>query len=125
MFGTVTEWYYRWLAGIRPIAEKPGFEEFVLAPTTPAGLNSVNCTYNSPFGEIVSNWKKEESGTCVFEISIPAGTRANVTIPMEPAQKIQIKRKEGSIEPDKIEGLQSGKFQLGEGEYVIIANRIK
>ncbi|NQU52665.1 MAG: family 78 glycoside hydrolase catalytic domain, partial [Bacteroidetes bacterium] len=29
MFGTVTEWFYRWLAGIQPDPENPGFKEFI------------------------------------------------------------------------------------------------
>ena len=28
MFGVVTEWYYRWLGGIRPDPKHPGFKEF-------------------------------------------------------------------------------------------------
>jgi alpha-L-rhamnosidase len=51
MFGTVTEWYYRWLGGIRPDPKNPGFKEFILTPTTPEGLEFVNCTYHSPQGK--------------------------------------------------------------------------
>ena len=29
MFGTVTEWFYRWLAGIRPDPKNPGFKKFI------------------------------------------------------------------------------------------------
>lgn len=119
MFGTVTEWYYRWLAGIRPIPEKPGFEEFVLAPSTPEGLDSVNCTYFSPYGKIVSNWKKEKTGTVQYEMAIPAGSVANVILLLNQSQKIHIEKKDGNIEPDKIESLQTGKFKLGDGEYLV------
>ncbi|MBK7438313.1 MAG: hypothetical protein IPI77_16310 [Saprospiraceae bacterium] len=38
MFGTVTEWYYRWLGGIRPDPESPGFKGFTLAPSIPKRL---------------------------------------------------------------------------------------
>ncbi len=120
MFGTVTEWYYRWLAGIRPLPEKPGFEEFVLAPATPEGLDFVNCTYNSPYGAIVSNWKKEESGACVYEMIIPEGSSAKVILPMESTQKIQIKKNENTVEPKEIAGLDKGKFNLEAGEYKIL-----
>lgn len=119
MFGTVTEWYYRWLGGIRPIAEKPGFEEFVLAPSTPKGLNSVNCTYSSPYGEIVSNWKKEQNGDCRYELTIPTGSKARVTLPVEAAQKIQIEKIDATVDPSNIEGLETGKFELSEGKYLI------
>ena len=119
MFGTVTEWYYRWLAGIRPDPENPGFKEFTLAPSTPEGLESVNCTYHSPFGPIISNWKKMQEGHYQYEMSIPEGSTANVVLPLMPSNKIEIKRKQGNIETERIKGLQTGRFQLSEGDYLI------
>jgi alpha-L-rhamnosidase len=41
MFGSVSEWFYRWLGGIRPDAEYPGFERFTIAPVMPEGLEYV------------------------------------------------------------------------------------
>lgn len=125
MFGTVTEWYYRWLGGIRPIPEKPGFQEFVLAPSMPDGLNSANCTYVSPYGKIVSNWKKTDDGACVYEMTIPTGTSANVTLPMEAGQKIQIEKDDGAIDLASIEGLQTGSFHLEAGVYSISLNSVQ
>jgi alpha-L-rhamnosidase len=119
MFGTVTEWYYRWLGGIRPDPKEPGFKTFVLAPFTPDGLEFVNATYHSPFGAIISNWKKGPSGSYEYEMTIPAGSTAKVSLPIGPSQKIEIKNKEGTVDPDKIEGLETGQFILGEGEYSI------
>lgn len=119
MFGTVTEWYYRWLGGIRPDLENPGFKEFVLAPSTPEGLEFVNCTYHSPFGKIESNWKKESTGSYLYEMTIPKGSMAKVILPLTQSQKIEIKKNLETIEPEKIEGLQTGQFKLGEGDYLI------
>jgi alpha-L-rhamnosidase len=119
MFGTITEWYYRWLGGIRPDPENPGFKEFILAPSTPEELEYVNCTYHSPFGQIVSNWKKEEQGNYSYEMKIPGGSTATVILPLDRYQKIEIKRNQENINPEKIEGLQSGKFKLDEGDYLI------
>ena len=119
MFGSVTEWFYRWLGGIRPDPENPGFKEFILAPSTPEGLEYVNCTYHSPFGQIVSNWRKEPQGTCRYEMKIPAESMANVSLPLNPSQKISIEKKSNDFRPEKIEGLQNGNFKLGEGEYLI------
>jgi alpha-L-rhamnosidase len=119
MFGTVSEWYYRWLGGIRPDPENPGFKEFILAPSTPDGLEYVNCSYNSPFGEIVSNWKKEQPGTCRYDIKIPAGSIANVILPLNKSQKISIVSRNTDFKPEDISGLKKGDFKLGEGEYSI------
>ena len=115
MLGSVTEWYYRWLAGIRPIPEKPGFKEFILAPSTPDGLEFVNCTYHSPFGEIVSNWKKEPNGTCIYEMTIPEGSTAVVSLPLGKSQRISSVKKDGGAyqSPD------AAKFELSKGKYEI------
>ncbi len=122
MFGTVTEWYYRWLGGIRPLPESPGFKEFILAPSTPEGLEFVNCSYRSPFGKIVSNWKKEINGSCQFEMSIPEGSSAQIILPHSQAQVITIKGADHTFIPEKVKGLQSGNFHLDEGDYQIIVS---
>ena len=38
MFGSVSEWFYRWLAGIQPDPENPGFRKFTVSPFLPSGL---------------------------------------------------------------------------------------
>lgn len=119
MFGTVSEWYYRWLAGIRPDPENPGFKEFTLAPTTPKGLASVNANYQSPYGAIISNWKRDPSGSYSYEMTIPEGTMANVTLPVAQNQTVKATDARGSNQANKISGLQTGQFSLMEGDYVI------
>jgi len=118
MFGTVTEWFYRWLAGIQPDPENPGFKEFNLAPSTPQGLNFVNCTYHSPYGAIISNWKKKKS-TCIYEITIPNGSKANLVLPVTQLQKISIERNTKKLKPEKVEDIINGKSKLGQGSYLI------
>jgi alpha-L-rhamnosidase len=124
MFGTVTEWYYRWLGGIRPDPKNPGFKEFILAPATPEGLDFVKCNYHSPCGEIVSNWQKTADNSYRFEMKIPAGSIANVKLPVDPAQSISVQKDDKDLNPDKIEGLKSGNFKLKEGSYIITISKI-
>ncbi len=90
MFGSVSEWFFRWLGGIRPDPDHPGFEKFIISPNLPPGLNSVNCTYHSPKGKIVSNWRKYNSNKKVFEITIPENSIAIVQLPIEDHQKIEV-----------------------------------
>jgi len=119
MFGSVTEWYYRWLGGIRPDPEHPGFLSFIIAPSTPAGLEYANCTYHSPFGKIVSNWERLASGNYRYEITVPEGSLANVSLPVAQSQTIEITGKQELVDPDKIEGLHTGRFNLPEGDYFV------
>ncbi len=119
MFGMVSEWFYRWLGGIRPDPEHPGFKVFTLAPNTPEGLSFSNCTYQSPQGEIVSNWKLQESGWYTFEMTIPDGSLANVSLPGGESSEVSIEKNGKKIDAGKIKGLESGKFELRAGEYLI------
>lgn len=118
MFGTVTEWYYRWIGGIRPDPENPGFKSFFLMPSMPDGLESASCSYHSPFGKIASNWKKDKDGY-LYEVAIPESSSAKIILPVKPSQNIEIKSKVLETEPFHVKGMKSGKFTLGEGEYMI------
>lgn len=119
MFGTVTEWFYRWLGGIKPDEDYPGFVKFKLSPYVPEDLDEVNCTYNSPHGEIVSNWKKENK-KIIYRIEIPMGSSAFVKLSKSTSQDIQLKNEsDPAFDTNGITGLQSGSFELNAGKYWI------
>jgi alpha-L-rhamnosidase len=119
MFGTVTEWFYRWLGGIRPDPEYPGFEKFRLLPTVPDDLEQVKCNYQSPYGMIVSNWKQEKNKV-TYSIEIPLGSTAVVELKKEASQEINfINDSDSGFDPQKLKGLQQGRFELPSGKYTI------
>ncbi len=120
MFGSVTEWFYRWLGGIRPDPEYPGFEKFIINPFLPKGLDFVKCTYHSPFGKIVSNWEKKSPAHQVYEISVPKGSIAKTRLIVSRDQTVSIRQKQGGdlYEPEKNAGIP-GYFELEPGKYVI------
>jgi alpha-L-rhamnosidase len=115
MFGTITEWYFRWLAGIQPDADYPGFERFKLIPNLPEGLKSVNCSYESPLGIIVSNWGNYGKDRQEYFFEIPSGTEAHAVIPVNKRQIIKISEASGSV-PLKAEG-STNCFILKPGKY--------
>jgi len=119
MFGSVTEWFYRWLGGIRPDPSNPGFSKFILAPFVPDGLDEARCTYHSPHGEIISAWSRLEGDVLRFEMAVPEGSVARVSLPIEPDQRITLIRTEESGKPDETGDFQSGNFVLSPGKYFI------
>lgn len=114
MFGSVTEWFYRWLAGIRPIEEYPGFKKFTISPTIPNGLNAVNCNYRSPAGKIISNWKREGRNT-IFHITIPEGSVAELILPVTKG-KMSVKK---TGDKNVSAPVNTEKFELDGGDYKI------
>ncbi len=119
MFGTVTEWYYRWLGGIRPDPDYPGFQEFVLAPSHPIGLDSVQCIYQTPHGQIESRWHRLDGDGFRYEMTIPAGSRARVCLFMDPLHTIEMKKKDLYLNPEVPQGFHTGSFLLSEGDYIV------
>ncbi|MAT88903.1 MAG: hypothetical protein CL532_10235 [Aestuariivita sp.] len=116
MFGSVTEWFFRWLGGIRPHSNYPGFERFYIKPFTPVGLESASSTYMAPNGKIISNWIKENQGY-LFKITVPKTSIAQVVINKKTHQKITILKGKTFFNTTEIADLNDGKFNLKGGEY--------
>jgi alpha-L-rhamnosidase len=118
MFGSVSEWFYRWLAGIQPDPDNPGFRKFFISPFLPSNLTYVNCTYQSPFGIIKSNWEKTKSATR-FEISVPKNTSAYFRIPDTDKVFAEIENTDSKTRIKKNIKESGNGFELAEGNYII------
>jgi alpha-L-rhamnosidase len=80
MFGSVSEWFYRSLAGIDPAEDACGMDRLVIKPFTGAKLRFVKSDYRSPRGRIVSEWQQQPDGLH-WRLVIPPNTKAQVYIP--------------------------------------------
>jgi alpha-L-rhamnosidase len=80
MFGSVNEWFYKYLAGIRPEETAVGFDRFRIEPTMPTGLEWVEASYCSVRGTIRSSWRLEND-LLFLDVEIPVNTTAVVRIP--------------------------------------------
>lgn len=80
MFGSVCAWFYRDLAGIKPVRRDPGFKTIDIAPHLVPGLTWVRAQYHCPFGNIRSDWRWQ-GGQLALDVTIPTGSTAVVTLP--------------------------------------------
>lgn len=86
LLGDLLTWYYQYLGGIRStdaykhITLKPSFEI--------QDLDYVNASYNTPYGPVVSNWKKTLERVH-WEIVVPANTYADVYLPNGEVKHVQ------------------------------------
>ena len=117
MFGSVSEWYFRWLAGIRPLDGSPGFKKFLIAPSFPEGLNSAEAIYHAPSGDIKVAWGRSEGGKVELKLTVPKGSSALFA----PTGKAQKSWKVTNVNTKKsfetIPG--SSLVELLEGDYLI------
>jgi alpha-L-rhamnosidase len=92
MFGSVTEYFYKFLAGIQsPMEGKTtrGYKNIYIEPYVPQGLGSVTASVETVAGQIVSSWKKE-SGLFIHEVSVPANTTATVALPLFDFEEVTV-----------------------------------
>lgn len=80
--GTVGQWLYSDVLGIKRDVDSPGYKHFYIEPQVGGGLTHVSGSYESVYGTIESGWRLEGEGSeLVFHFVIPANTTATVTLP--------------------------------------------
>ncbi|MDI1251092.1 MAG: family 78 glycoside hydrolase catalytic domain, partial [Lacunisphaera sp.] len=88
-YGSVVEWFYDTIAGLRPVPEAPGWKQFRIVPTPGGGLTSAAATLQTPHGLAASRWTIE-SGRMRLTVRIPPNTRASVALPAASAAGITL-----------------------------------
>ncbi|MDP0497355.1 MAG: family 78 glycoside hydrolase catalytic domain [Verrucomicrobiota bacterium JB024] len=81
MLGSISAWFFQYLAGIRPEVTAPGFKRFTVTPYVPAGLDNVQASYECPYGLIKVEWVRE-GDVFTLELEVPANTHAHVRVPV-------------------------------------------
>jgi len=78
--GSCGEWYYGYLAGIKPISEAPGFKKIVFSPFPADGLDWAKASINTTYGTVSSHWLRN-GNTIEYNFVVPANTSAEFHLP--------------------------------------------
>jgi len=119
MFGPISEWFYKALAGISAVPEYPGFKQIFIHPQPVGDLVWAKAEHKSPYGLVKSGWRKE-AGKLILEVVIPPNTTGIVYVPTGNADTVT----EGGVAADKAEGVKplrtepgTAVFNVGSGKY--------
>ena len=85
-YGSIGDWIYRVVGGIKPDESNPGFKHFVIAPEIGGGLDYAKTDYESIYGNIHVDWKNE-NGLVALNLTIPANTSATIFLKQANALK--------------------------------------
>jgi len=119
-------WFTEGLGGIRPGPDGKGYQEFIIRPGVwPAcPLEWVKCSFDSPYGTIQSNWRREAKGT-VYEILVPPNSRATVFLPRgrdglltesgKPVRRTKGVRQKGTDRDRTVLQLEPGSYSFQTG----------
>ena len=122
MFGSVSEWFYRALAGINVAPDAVGFDKLVIRPQPAGDLKWVKASYDSVHGKVVSEWSRA-AGKFNLRVRVPVGVTATVILPSkdgtlvteggQPAERAPsvqfLKRGSG----DAVVAVGAGKYEFG------------
>ena len=81
-YGCVCQWLWETVAGIAADPSEPGFKHIIMRPVPDKRLGHLHAEYRSAAGLIKSDWAYE-GDRWKWEITIPAGATASVTLPGE------------------------------------------
>ena len=114
MMATVDAWFYRYILGINPTFDHPGFSRFTLKPCIPTDLEWAEGSLETVKGMVGSAWKKK-GRTLIWKVEIPAGSIADVYVPSRTGTHVQCdgrRVKAKSIDGYAVLSLGSGSYEL-------------
>jgi len=114
MFGSVSEWFYKWVAGIQIDSSAIGFDKIIIRPQVLSNVDWVKAHYNSSQGRIVSHWQQDEE-TLILSVTIPMNATATVYLPFDDITKIY----EGGNNIQEVEDIRFVKLEAGNAIYKI------
>lgn len=119
MLGHLMDWFYNSLGGISQTIQSVAYKETEIRPEIVGDINWVKASYQSPYGEIRSEWEKM-NGLIKLNVVIPVNTSALVYIPYIKGSLITESRKDiNATKEIKIIGDSGNKkiIRIGSGTY--------
>jgi len=118
LLGDLIVWYYENLAGIKSDDKEVAFKKIIMHPSFVNELDHVDASYQSMYGTIKSNWKR--NGNAIeWNVTVPANCKAVMYFPV--GRKNITERKENlqSIEGVKYLGREGEQevYEIGSGVY--------
>lgn len=106
MLGHLMEWFYSGIGGIRNAQDAVAYKTIEIRPQIVGDLTSARVTYESPYGTILSSWKKTGSDF-TLDVEVPANSRAIVYLPAGIS----------SVFMESGKNIRGPKIEIGSGKY--------
>jgi alpha-L-rhamnosidase len=114
MFGSVSQWFFNALGGIRPAPDAAGFDKILIAPQPVGDLTWVKSAYQSARGPVKSEWKKA-GGKLELHVEVPVGATATVLVPAKDEAGVT----EGGKPASQAEGVRFLRFERGAAVFAV------
>ncbi|WP_308798501.1 family 78 glycoside hydrolase catalytic domain [Agromyces silvae] len=106
--GTVDDWFYHGVAGIRPSVDD-GYRTIDIAPVVTDQMDWARAETQTPYGPVRVDWESRD-GVLELATHVPVGSTARVTLPAENRWAAT----EGGLPLDEVEGVVGVEELAGE-----------
>lgn len=83
-YGSIVEWMYAYVAGIRQAEDSTGFRHVCISPVVDSRLRHVDAKYQSAMGLWKVSWKVENDCHMELKVTVPFGCKAELALPYAP-----------------------------------------
>ncbi|WP_462253533.1 family 78 glycoside hydrolase catalytic domain [Ferruginibacter sp.] len=127
MLGHIMQWFYEGLGGIKQTENSYGYKQIIIEPEVVGDINYVNANHQTVYGNIVSQWKKTDTGFELY-VEIPVNTTAIIYLPAKSIKQITENNKTVSNAKDFAVGtIKNGRaaIKTGSGKFYFKVNNAK
>jgi alpha-L-rhamnosidase len=126
MLGHLMEWFYSGLVGIQQSKNSVAYKNIIIKPQLVGDITFANAQFNSPYGLIVSSWRKIEN-KFELNVEVPCNTTAVIYLPATHKSVIN----QSDISNGKIMSVKKVKpifenekaiIKVGSGKYIFKIN---
>jgi alpha-L-rhamnosidase len=108
-YGAVGQWMYATVAGIDLDPDEPAYKHVLIRPEPGGGLTHARAELLTMYGPVVSAWKLD-GDTFTLDVTVPANTRATVTLPTSDPGKVT----ENGKSLNQAEGVSNVRIENGK-----------
>jgi len=79
-YGSIIEWVYRNVCGLKPLEDAPGFKKFVVKPEINGKLDFASASLNSSMGQICTGYKLLGETNVEVNVKVPFNSSAKIVL---------------------------------------------
>lgn len=116
MFSDLSAFMYKYIAGISPDEDEPGFKHVIFRPAFDSGLESASASHDSMIGKAECDWT-QNGDSASLSLTVPFGAHGTLYLPYRFAGKI---KEDGKVLDCRVE---NGKavYELLSGNHILKA----
>ena len=116
MMGSVSSYFYKYLAGIKSDPMAPGFKHTIIHPYMVEGMNWVKASHHTMYGDVAVEWN-HEGNKVSLKVSVPVNTTATVFVPGGEHNAVMLDGHQPNSASGVKQAIDSHTFEIGSGTY--------